>query len=99
MNNPFGYVYVMMDKRPKDEDKDEYKIGFSSKKPETTRLKDANTFNPYEFEIVYKEWYRNARKKEKYLHSVLKDYKINREWYSAPLSLIKRCMNKLKEMK
>jgi len=93
MNAPFGYVYVMMNPRHPGE----YKIGKSSKKPETTRLKDANTFDPYGFKIVYKETFRNPLKKEQIILSVLKDYKINREWVKAPLSLIKRCMNKLKE--
>jgi hypothetical protein len=53
------------------------KIGFS-KTPEL-RLQQLQTANPYKLEIVYVE--NGDSQKEKYYHSLFKDFKMEGEWF------------------
>jgi len=70
-NSRAGFVYIM-------ECAGKYKIGFS--KNVDRRLKELND-KPFPIKLVHKQYYDDARTKERMLHEQFKDFNINYEWF------------------
>jgi len=89
--NPDGYIYIV-----KLKGFDIYKIGVSNNP--NRRLRDINSYMPFEVELLMIEWFKNAYNLEECIHDNLKDKLLRHEWFRLTENQISDIIIALKNM-
>ena len=88
-----GYVYVIVHEAWPDW----CKVGFTRREPKQ-RLREYQTYSPYNYNIFHVVYFDNASLAEKRIHGELSSYVVkNKEWFKLPAKIAANIIDGVKE--